>query len=235
MSVSLFERDYHTKSPAQQNISGERPSATRSGIGRAPVRYISWQGHPLVLKHYYRGGMVARINRDLYLARSAEQTRAFREFQLLKTLHEAGLPVPTPVAAHARRVTVLPFVSLYRCDLATEEISDVITLSDYIAEQSLDPAGWQLIGKSIRAFHDLDVYHADLNARNILLRKNNCDDWEVYLIDFDNSSIRSSSPTWKNANLARLLRSLNKFKRNTDPFYFGKDDWGLLLEGYNEV
>jgi 3-deoxy-D-manno-octulosonic acid kinase len=179
--------------------------------------------------------MVARFNRDLYLAGNAERTRAFREFRLLKTLLAAGLPVPAAVAARAQCVVSLPLLSLYRCDLVTEQLSDVVTLSDALAEQALDPTVWHAVGRCLRAFHDCDVYHADLNARNILLRNNNCGEPEVYLIDFDNSYIRSSSPTWKNANLARLLRSLNKFRRNTDPFYFGKDEWGLLLEGYNGV
>ena len=57
---------------------------------------------------------------------------------------------------------------------------------------------------------------------------------DVYLIDFDNSYFRVNSETWKMANLARLKRSLLKFRKNRDGFNFSDENWTALLEGYKE-
>jgi len=59
----------------------------------------------------------------------------------------------------------------------------------------------------------------------------------VYLIDFDNSYFRSDgeswADSWKLANLARLKRSLLKFKKKQDSFNFDESNWLALLAGYN--
>jgi 3-deoxy-D-manno-octulosonic acid kinase len=87
---------------------------------------------------------------------------------------------------------------------------------------------WSKVGACISLFHRYDVYHADLNARNILLTG----DDKVYLIDFDNSYIRTGTMAWKKKNIARLKRSLLKFKKNSPGFNFDEDNWAALLAGY---
>jgi 3-deoxy-D-manno-octulosonic acid kinase len=58
----------------------------------------------------------------------------------------------------------------------------------------------------------------------------------VYLIDFDNSyfrvSTKSRAKSWRLANLARLKRSLLKFKKNVEDFHFSDANWSALLGGY---
>ena len=102
-----------------------------------------------------------------------------------------------------------------------------------------DALGWQRVGACIRRFHDRGVYHADLNARNILLGNEGASEaGKIYLIDFDNGHIRcepnDDGQGWKAANLARLLRSLNKFGRLSPGFHFTEDDWQQLLTGYQQ-
>ena len=176
-----------------------------------------------MLKHYYRGGAVASILKDRYLGFSIIKSRAFREFRLLKKMNELGLPVPVAVAAHVDKGMLF-----YRADLITEELKQAKTLSDVLSNSVLTDENWQKIGYCIKRFHQHDIYHADLNARNILLLAN----LEIYLIDFDNSYIRLNSSAWKMANLSRLKRSLLKFKNNTDGFNFNEDNWLALLDGY---
>ena len=89
---------------------------------------------------------------------------------------------------------------------------------------------WQTIGACIRRFHDASVYHADLNARNILIDSQSK---LVYLIDFDKGCIRHLGESWKASNLARLQRSLLKFKSLNQVFYFDQQNWDALLDGYN--
>ncbi len=69
------------------------------------------------LRHYRRGGLMARLADDLYLWTGEERTRAFREWRLLRQLREWQLPVPRPIAAGYRRHGLA-----YRADLLTEEL-----------------------------------------------------------------------------------------------------------------
>ena len=179
----------------------------------------------------YRGGAVASLFKDRYLGFSVVKSRAFKEWRLLKKMQQLGLPVPQAVAAHVKKSLLS-----YTADLITEEIKQARTLADILSETGIEAAQWHKIGDRIRLFHLHDVYHADLNARNILLAATaqhpRPEAGDVYLIDFDNSGFRPGSGSWKMANLARLKRSLLKFKRNDAGFNFDEADWSALLAGY---
>ena len=224
-TLQLFDGDYHTNLSALQNNS---ESESKTGIGRAQVVYFqhqnNYQKFSLVLKHYYRGGLIARPVKDQYLGFNIEKSRAFKEFRLLKKMNELGLPVPDAVAARVEKK-----LFSYRADLITREIENVKTLADVISEQTLSAVSWKKIGGVIKQFHLHNIYHADLNARNILLT----DPEEVYLIDFDNCYIRTGTTSWKVANLARLHRSLKKLKNKIKGFYFDEEHWRCLLDGYS--
>jgi 3-deoxy-D-manno-octulosonic acid kinase len=223
-TLQIFDRDYHINQSPQQNKSESNLSGVQQGgIGRAPVIYFSQGEKSFVLKHYFRGGAVASILKDRYLGFNIIKSRAFREFRLLKKMNGLGLPVPIAVAAHVDKGMLS-----YRADLITEELKQTETLSDVLSNRMLADENWQKIGRCIKRFHQHDIYHADLNARNILLTKS----IEIYLIDFDNSYIRLGSSSWKMANLSRLKRSLLKFKNNIDGFNFNEDNWSALLVGY---
>lgn len=227
-TLQLFDRDYHTNQSIQQNNSTSNSGMNpEPGIGRARVVYLSYQDKTWVLKHYYRGGLIASILKDQYLGFNIENTRAFKEWRLLKKMRQLGLPVPEAVAAHVKKG---PFY--YRADLITEKIEASKTLADVLIEKVITAEQWKKIGACIKLFHQYDIYHADLNARNILLRYSESESGDVYLIDFDNSDFRINSKTWKMANLARLKRSLLKFKRNEKCFNFNENNWSALLDGY---
>lgn len=219
-SVELFDRDYHTNQQAQQN---NYSLEAETGIGRARVVYFPFADKTFVLKHYYRGGAVAAITRDRYLGVNVEKSRAFKEWRLLKRMRQLGLPVPEAVAAHVARGGLF-----YRADLITEKVADTKTLAEILTEKAITAELWKKIGACIKLFHQHDIYHADLNARNILLSEAG----DVYLIDFDNSHFRVDSTKWKMANLARLKRSLLKFKRNEKGFHFDEKNWSELLQAY---
>ena len=223
-SPQLFDVDYHTNLESQQKLSSDQHDhILEGGVGRARVTYFSLNDKTMVLKHYYRGGLVASILKDQYFGFDIEKTRAFREWYLLKTMQQKGLPVPTAVAAHVKRG-----LFYYRADLITQKIEKTRTLADVLIEKEINAEQWQSIGSCVRKFHDNNIYHADLNARNILLN----DKAQVFLIDFDNSNFRLESDSWKRANLARLKRSLVKFDKNNTEFHFTEENWSNLLDGY---
>ncbi len=193
------------------------------GIGRANVVYFTHNNTLMVLKHYYRGGAVAALLNDRYFGFNIENTRSFREWRLLKKMRSFDLPVPDAVAAHVKKG-----LFYYQADLITRKLENTKTLSDALSAGNVSSEQWGKVGICIKLFHQKNIYHADLNARNILLNK----EGEVYLIDFDNSYIRSGSKSWKMSNLARLKRSLLKFKKNETNFSFEEQDWSALLVGY---
>ena len=168
--------------------------------------------------------MIAPLLGDRYFGINPEHTRSFREWRLLHKLQVLKLPSPVPVAASAERSGLF-----FRAALVTQEIPNATPLADQLMLETLDDTVWKDVGRCIRQFHNHDVYHADLNARNILLSEN-----KVYLIDFDKGAFRYLGNSWKASNLARLKRSLLKFKSLNQTFYFDENDWKTLLTGYSE-
>lgn len=198
-------------------------AATGSAAGRAHAVFYEYRGLQLVLKHYHRGGLVARVLGDRYFGIRPEQSRAFREWRLLHAMRQLQLPSPAPVAA-----SVVRHGLFQRADLITLRIGESETLADVLLSRTLDHGQWRAVGHCIRRFHDHNVWHADLNARNILLDA----DGNVYLIDFDRGRFRYLGESWKAANLARLQRSLLKFRSQHEDFNYSADDWQALLLGY---
>ncbi len=202
-----------------------------SRAGRGTVVMFRHENRRLVLKTYQRGGVPGRFVRDSYFYTGIEKTRMWQEFHLLQTLHAMGLPVPRPVAA--RCVLTTPFT--YRGELVMEEIAGCRTLVDVLNDQPLAPETWRSIGKQIAEFHHHGIYHGDLNASNILLSQ----DGSVHLVDFDKSAIRSrycgQTHGWQSANLARLLRSLQKFARRFGCMNFTSEGWQGLMIGYRKA
>jgi 3-deoxy-D-manno-octulosonic acid kinase len=192
--------------------------------GRGAAQLIRMDGKGYVLRHYRRGGLIARVLRDKYLWRGEAETRAFQEWQLLYHLHRAGLPVPAPIAARYRREGLV-----YTADLITERLMDSESLASRLLTRGIPILGWITIGRCIRAFHDLGVCHADLNAHNIMLVAEDA----VYLIDFDRGRLLKPG-LWCDGNLVRLRRSLEKITYRLPPEHFSEADWHGLLNGYRE-
>ena len=214
--AELFDIDRAQRHADQQSLAE----------GRGHAVFFQYQGRDLVLKHYQRGGRMAALLGDRYTGIDCNRSRSFREWRLLAQMCELELPVPVPVAASCVKHGIF-----YCADLITIQLKDVVTFADYLLEGECDEAGWAAVGSCIRRFHDASVYHADLNARNILF---NADGKKVYLIDFDKGSMRYLGDSWKASNLARLQRSLLKFKSLNEIFHFNRHDWDALLNGYND-
>jgi len=194
-----------------------------SALGRGTTWFIRSGDSRFVLRHYRRGGLMAKISTDAYLWRGEAETRSFAEWYLTYHLYRAGLPVPAPIAARYRRHGMF-----YRADLITQRIEDSESLAARLTQGPISLTQWIAIGRCIRRFHDAGVDHADLNAHNILLAPE-----QVYLIDFDRGTLRRRG-WWADTNLVRLYRSLEKVTLLTSPDSFTDQDWHSLLAGYRE-
>ena len=197
----------------------------RTPGGRGAALFIEHRGQAWVLRHYRRGGFVAHLTADRYLWTGEQRTRPFREWRLLAELHDAGLPVPAPIAARYARSGLS-----YTGDLITERINEAQPLSALVASAPLPAAAWRLIGACVRRLHEASVWHADLNAHNILIGA----DGQVWLVDFDRARRRAPGP-WREANLARLERSLRKVCRDLPAGRFTPQAWSALRAGYDSA
>ncbi len=190
--------------------------------GRGSAWFVGSTAQPWVLRHYRRGGLMARISEDRYLWSAENRVRAFAEWRLLLYLSQRGLNVPKPVAAFYRRERLI-----YRCDLITARIAHTQPLSAALKTGSIAAAVWRAIGAAIARLHQQGVDHADLNAHNILLDAIGT----VSVIDFDRGQLRAPG-AWTSRNLARLKRSLQKIAAAMPPDRFTPASWEELLAGY---
>jgi len=211
-SEALFDPDYWAARGELSAVAG----------GRGSAWFVGSTDHPWVLRHYRRGGFMARISQDQYWWHGEERVRSFAEWRLLLELSQRGLLVPKPVAAFYRRDRWT-----YRCDLITERILRAQSLSAALKDAALAPPVWRAVGTAVARLHRHGVDHADLNAHNILLDAAGT----VSVIDFDRGQLRAQG-AWSSRNLARLKHSLHKIAAVMPPDRFTPASWAELLAGY---
>ncbi len=180
---------------------GERARPVRSG-GRGGAWFVDAPFGAAVLRHYLRGGWAAAVSRDTYLWHGSDRVRSFAEFRLTRGLHQRGLPVPRPLAACYRRRG-----AGYRASILVERLAGVHSLAERATVAARD-APWEEAGRLVARFHRAGLDHADLNAHNILFDPSG----HGWLIDFDRGRLRIPATPWRQANLARLRRSLLKLR-----------------------
>ncbi len=205
---------------SRQALAGE-------AVGRGSAWFIDPPFGPVVLRQYLRGGWVARFSRHSYFFTSIERSRPFREYHLLAAMFGEGLPVPRPVAALCEHHGITSTGAIM-----TARIASAQTLADVLPGNNgspvLDEGLWRRIGRCIRGFHDAGVWHADLNARNILLDTGH----RVFLIDFDRARFTPGKAVNGLGNLKRLKRSLIKLWP-TEKLSALQPAWIQLEAGYH--
>ncbi|MGB3289027.1 MAG: 3-deoxy-D-manno-octulosonic acid kinase [Burkholderiaceae bacterium] len=184
--------------------------------GRQAAWFVRGEFGQAVLRRYRRGGLMAKLSDDRYLWTGAGGTRSFAEFELLRFMFEKGLPVPRPLAAAYWRSG-----PSYRAAILVERIAGVRTLAGM-----LDTASTAAVAMAVFTMHDAGVWHADLNAYNILVDPAG----KVWLIDFDKGRRQALSAERRHANLLRLRRSLVKVAGNQGLQWWEglSRDYGLL-------
>ncbi len=189
-SSKLFNTDYISK---EGLIKSEI-----NGRGKTPE--IEFEGRRLFLKHYIRGGFAAKISYDKYFFDSIASTRSVKEYNFLNNLFSKELPVPKPAAL---QVIINKFT--YTADLITCKIENVGTLHDFIMNSKMNSNLWDALESTLEKFYNENVYHSDLNSKNVLIDKNN----NFHLVDFDNSYFFYEKKLFLKS-IMRLERSLFK-------------------------
>lgn len=206
----------------------QQNAVTGQSSGRNTVWFVKANTEQWVLRHYYRGGLIGKINKDWFFAVPLAKSRAMAEFAMLQQMVQLGLPVPKPVAAlyTARGLG-------YSADILLELIPGSIDICHLLQQRALTAEEWQQLGAMLKQFHLAGAYHSDMNCHNMLLDPQG----KFWLLDFDKCAFRQGQD-WQQSTMDRLLRSLRKEARLTaekaQPFYWQETDWALLLQGYQE-
>jgi len=190
--------------------------------GRGNALIIDTPYGPAVLREYLRGGAAARFSRNRYFFWGYSRSRPVIEANLTAHLWALGLPVPQVLAAICQR---LGFT--YSGALLTQQIPGAEPLADLMSGLANKDAIWTAIGQCIRRFHAAGIFHADLNARNILIDQRQ----KVWLIDFDRGRVLQPDNPRLQRNLKRLLRSLKKLTAMPEAEL--EVCWQQLMRAYN--
>ena len=196
--------------------------AQPQSMGRGTVYFVKIQNQPCVLRHYNRGGLVAKLTLDKYLWMGEHNTRSFKEWRLLNDMVKKRLPVPAPVAARYVRNGIY-----YKADIITREIPDIESLSDKLLGNSMTEQLWENIGECIAKFHNHGVFHMDLNVENIQIDQNN----QVFLLDFDKGRVSEPLRRLSDSNLMRLKRSIAKVTQ-LKQLAFPSSGWDKCITKY---
>lgn len=189
-SLSLFD-------PANEQLNAQ--PVTQGG--RNAAWFIRHGEHEAVLRHYKRGGLIAKLVRQYYVWMGAERTRSWAEYAVLLHLYNKGVRVPLPLAAMWQR----HFLG-YKAAIILARLPSAFPIA-YQLEQSSP----QAVALAIKQMHDAGVWHADLNVFNVLIDAQQ----HIYLIDFDKAKIVDVVDSkQRQNNLLRLRRSLIKVRGN---------------------
>lgn len=155
----------------------------------------------VVIRHNRRGGAFARVLRDRFLS----PTRAPYELEVSLALAARGVPTPEIVAY----AVYPPGGLLQRSDVCSLEIpgsrdlAEVLTGAGEADRTAALAATATLVGMLAR----VGARHHDLNAKNVLLSGE-----LAYVLDVDRMTLDRSPESALQDNLARLNRSLRKWR-----------------------
>ena len=189
--------DYAARHPRVRTMAG------RGAVYAVP---LPGTGDAVVVRRSRRGGMIARLAGDRFVA----ATRAPAELRTALRLTRAGVPTPEVVAYAVYPAG--PF--LRRSDVATREIPrgrDLATALLNATDEEKEPmlaATARLLAALVR----VGARHPDLNLKNILLAAAE-GGMQAYVLDVDRIDFATpGSEGVARANFQRLARSARKWR-----------------------
>lgn len=154
----------------------------------------------VVVRHNRHGGLFAPLTGDRFFA-----PRGPHELEVSLALARSGVPTPEILAY----VLYPPGGILQRCDVCSREIAAGRDLADLMQAPDADgrPAALDRVAALVAALARAGAWHHDLNAKNILIAGG-----RAYVLDVDRVSLNEEPQRALEGNLARLARSLRKWR-----------------------
>jgi len=155
----------------------------------------------VVVRHNRHGGLLGSLTGDLFFA----PTRAPRELNISLELSRLGVPTPDIIAY----VVYPPGGLLQRSDVVSKEITGGRDLAEILLRDGAPErtAAFAATADLLSAMARAGARHADLNAKNVLLT-----DGMAYVLDVDRVVLGEAPELALEANVARLSRSLRKWR-----------------------
>ncbi len=199
------------------DFARSQPGA-RALMGRVPayaVRLGSIAGD-VVVRHSTRGGMVAKLVTDRYVA----PTRGIVELLNSERLRTLGVRTPRLIA-----YVVYPAgPMLRRLDVATREVPNAYDLAEVfsapLAKENKHEA-LAAVSELIGSLTHAGAHHADLNLKNIVLSREADVENRIRAFVLDVDRVRFNvpgDPLVAQANMQRLMRSLEKVRSRGEIF-----------------
>ena len=178
-----------------------RQARTLKGRGAAYAAPLPRGTTRVVVRHNRHGGLFAPVTRDLFLP----PTRAPYELEASLALRALDIPTPEVLAYVVYNAGIL----FRRVDVCSGEIVDSFDLAHVItsASQADRPSSLAATATLLARLARAGVRHHDLNAKNILLSRG-----QAWVLDVDRVVLRQPPERAFEANIARLGRSLRKWR-----------------------
>jgi hypothetical protein len=172
----------------------------RGGVGLYDVGSL----RSVVLRPCRRGGLVARLNRDVYFG---VRLRPFREVRRTEELRRRGVPTVEMLGAGVRWLAP----AAYKAVVASVYAVGAVNLWEYLRAASAAERvrACQLVADATRVLHDAGGVHRDLNLQNYLVRRRH-GETEVLIIDCDRVVLRRVEDRDRRAAFDRVCRSIRR-------------------------
>ncbi len=175
------------------------PTATVDATlgGRAAIATTQLEGvGSVVVKHYFRGGLVRFLSKRRYLRWGKPRCQA--EYELIQKVRRLGINAPEPIAFAYRGVL------FYQGWLVTREIKYHRTLAEIShADEQHAHTVMKTVLQYLLTLVNHKILHPDLHPGNVIVDRQN----QVYLLDFDKGMVSTQG---KNRLINRYLKRWNR-------------------------
>ena len=178
----------------------------RPGSGRGPMVRLMLAGQPAIGKRALHGGLLGPLFGRLYLG----QGRALDQLLSAVRLERAGIPTPAVLAVGSARAFGL-FREQAIVTRQLEGARNLYELAGGAPPHDRRRDILRLCADLLRQLHDAGFLHGDLNVSNLVMERGPSGE-TLHVVDLDRGRFRLVvTPRERLANLARLLRSYEKW------------------------
>ncbi len=193
--------------------AARQPEARLLHGGRGNTWVVPTEAGEWVVRHAFRGGIVAGLLRDRYLRRG--EPRPYAELRVSYGLRQHRIETPAVVA-----FAIYPAGPFYRADVITEYVPDsadlaALTFGDARLAPGARVAAWRAAGHLLRRTWNAGLVHSDLNLRNILIA-GEPDSPKAWLIDLDRAVLRGDMAA---GDRVAMQRRLNRSREKLEEQY----------------